>query len=196
MAKRGETKEKILNAATEVFFEKGFEAGSVKMIIEKAGVVTGSFYHFFPSKELLFEAVVKKYLDTYSSKICQILSDETLSVYELSERYIAELNSANKMYYEVLQGNKMHWSLQYALHDKTIEKIIVPMACAIGRFEKNGLIKKIVDLDDITLATILIRGFEIIIHSEKNNESVPASIDRMKKKIYDYLAKFLVINNK
>ena len=53
MAKRGETRQKIIYAAGKVFFEHGYEEASVKMIIEEAGVVTGSFYHFFPSKEIL-----------------------------------------------------------------------------------------------------------------------------------------------
>ena len=55
MAKRGETREKIIAAATKVFFEHGYEDASVKMIIDEAGIVTGSFYHFFPSKEANFE---------------------------------------------------------------------------------------------------------------------------------------------
>ena len=69
MAKRGETREIIINAATKVFFKYGFERTSVKMILEEAGVVTGSFYHFFPSKEDLFEAVIEKYLQGYSQRI-------------------------------------------------------------------------------------------------------------------------------
>lgn len=52
-----------------MFFKYGFERTSVKMILEEAGVVTGSFYHFFPSKEELFEAVIEKYLQGYSQRI-------------------------------------------------------------------------------------------------------------------------------
>lgn len=53
MAKKGETREVILDAAEKVFFQNGFEKTSVKMILEEAKIVTGSFYHFFPSKEAL-----------------------------------------------------------------------------------------------------------------------------------------------
>lgn len=193
MAKRGETREKILNAATEVFFENGFEASSVKMIIEKAGVVTGSFYHFFPSKELLFEAVVENYLENYSLKICKILNDETLNIIEILEQFMSELTHAYTMYYDVLQGDKLHWTLQYALHDKTIEKFILPVAGMIGRFERNGTIRKLIDLDDITLANLLIRGVEFIIHNDANSELSPDQMIGMKKNLYDFLNKFLVI---
>ena len=75
MAKRGETRDKIVAAATKVFFAYGFEATSVKMILEEADVVTGSFYHFFPSKEALFEAVVENFLTEYSGQISGILHD-------------------------------------------------------------------------------------------------------------------------
>ena len=40
MAKRGETRETILQAATKAFFENGFEKTSVKMILEEAHIVT------------------------------------------------------------------------------------------------------------------------------------------------------------
>ena len=76
MAKKGETREKILNAATKVFFENGFEATSVKMILDEANVVTGSFYHFFPSKENLFENVVEKFLHNYTESVSLILGND------------------------------------------------------------------------------------------------------------------------
>ena len=43
MAKKGETREVILDAAEKVFFQNGFEKTSVKMILEEAKIVTGSF---------------------------------------------------------------------------------------------------------------------------------------------------------
>ena len=62
VSRRGETKERILDISTNVFFENGYEATSVKMILEEAKIVTGSFYHFFPSKEALFEAVIRGFV--------------------------------------------------------------------------------------------------------------------------------------
>ena len=69
MAKKGETREVILDAAEKVFFQNGFEKTSVKMILEEAQIVTGSFYHFFPSKEALFEAVTERFLNAYAERI-------------------------------------------------------------------------------------------------------------------------------
>ena len=112
MAKRGETREKIIDSATKVFFKYGFERTSVKMILEEAGVVTGSFYHFFPSKEELFEAVIEKYLRGYSQRIEDILSDEALSMDRIIDKVLEELGHTSKEYYQKLQGDKLHYIVQ------------------------------------------------------------------------------------
>jgi len=50
----------ILEAAVEVFLEKGYEGASVDAIAKRAGVSKGGFYHHFPNKEiLLMEANTK-----------------------------------------------------------------------------------------------------------------------------------------
>ena len=80
MAKRGETRDVIIQAAAKVFFENGFEKTSVKMILEEAHVVTGSFYHFFASKEALFEAVAESFMEAYTRRVSAILDDDTLNM--------------------------------------------------------------------------------------------------------------------
>ena len=99
MAKRGETREIILDAATKVFFQYGFEKTSVKMILAEAGVVTGSFYHFFPSKEDLFEAVIEKYLRGYSQRVSDILNDESLNLEQIVDKILEELSHTSEEYY-------------------------------------------------------------------------------------------------
>ena len=86
MSKRGKTREVILKTAAKVFFENGFEKTSVKMILNEAGIVTGSFYHFFPSKEALFEAVVEEYLKDYAVRIKMLLENDTLSINQIMDK--------------------------------------------------------------------------------------------------------------
>ncbi len=50
------TKERLLDAAVELFAERGYDATSVTQVIGRAGVTKGGFYHHFVSKEaLLYE---------------------------------------------------------------------------------------------------------------------------------------------
>ena len=49
--KKGAAKEIIINAAWELFQEKGYEETTLKDIIERSGTSRGAFYHNFRSKE-------------------------------------------------------------------------------------------------------------------------------------------------
>lgn len=57
------TKEKIERCALKEFLEKGFNGASLRQIVKDAGVTTGAFYKYYPTKEALFEALVKPCVD-------------------------------------------------------------------------------------------------------------------------------------
>lgn len=55
-AKSEETRLRILNAALELFRQRGFEAATMRDIAGEAGVATGAAYYYFPSKEAIVMA--------------------------------------------------------------------------------------------------------------------------------------------
>ena len=188
MAKRGETREKIVAAATKVFFEHGYEAASVKMIIEEADVVTGSFYHFFPSKEALFEEVVKQFLLGYTERIGNILSNESLTFDQVINAFLNELQSSTRIYYEVLQGDNLHWTIQAALNALICKTMTDSLAVYFARMKSEGKIEYLIDADDATLAQIFFRGSEAIIHSsgeKRVNKTV------LKKRLLEFWSRII-----
>jgi AcrR family transcriptional regulator len=54
----GATRDKLLNAAFEEIYRRGFQAASLDTILAKAGVTKGALYHHFPDKASLGYAVV------------------------------------------------------------------------------------------------------------------------------------------
>jgi TetR/AcrR family transcriptional regulator, transcriptional repressor for nem operon len=66
-----ETRERIVLAAMQLFWEKGYGSTSIADILRKAGANSGSLYHFFPAKQDLLTAV----LDTYVQGIRPMLLD-------------------------------------------------------------------------------------------------------------------------
>jgi TetR/AcrR family transcriptional regulator len=58
--RRGE----ILDAALNVFTDKGYSAATMPEIARKAGVAAGTLYLYYPSKRELFVAVVKGFIMT------------------------------------------------------------------------------------------------------------------------------------
>ena len=53
-----ETRGRILGAAFEEFYRRGFQAGKLSTIVERAGVTKGALYHHFADKAALGYAVV------------------------------------------------------------------------------------------------------------------------------------------
>jgi TetR/AcrR family transcriptional regulator, transcriptional repressor for nem operon len=57
------SKERILEAAIQLFWERGYAATGMADILENSRVNSGSFYYLFKSKEDLLLAVLDKYLE-------------------------------------------------------------------------------------------------------------------------------------
>jgi TetR/AcrR family transcriptional regulator, repressor of fatR-cypB operon len=51
--------EAILRAALELFVERGFHGTSVPSVADKAGVATGTIYHYFANKEALVNSLFR-----------------------------------------------------------------------------------------------------------------------------------------
>jgi AcrR family transcriptional regulator len=58
-----ETRNHILEAATNLFSKSGYEATGVAEICQSAGVSKGAFYHHFPTKQAVFLALLNSYLN-------------------------------------------------------------------------------------------------------------------------------------
>ena len=62
----GGKRDEIIDAATQLFFTEGFEGTSVRMILGRVGGEVGMFYHYFSSKEELFDIVVDRFFRQYA----------------------------------------------------------------------------------------------------------------------------------
>src|SRR3984957_16125122 len=62
MAKQSKTRQRLLDAALYLFWERGFAGTSMSDLLTRAEVNSGSFYHFFDSKEALLRAVLEQYI--------------------------------------------------------------------------------------------------------------------------------------
>lgn len=68
-AGRGTTRARIVGAAAELFWEKGYAATGMAEILARAGANAGSFYHFFKGKEDVLLAVLDNYLDLLDEQV-------------------------------------------------------------------------------------------------------------------------------
>jgi AcrR family transcriptional regulator len=66
------TRRHLLEVATGLFSERGYDATSIETVLEAAGVSRGALYHHFRSKEALFEAV---YAEAQKSVAAEVLEE-------------------------------------------------------------------------------------------------------------------------
>jgi TetR/AcrR family transcriptional regulator of autoinduction and epiphytic fitness len=58
--KTAQTRRTIVSAALAEFLERGFASSTMEAVARRAGVAKGTPYRYFPTKEALFEAVVRQ----------------------------------------------------------------------------------------------------------------------------------------
>src|SRR5258708_38323625 len=58
-----ERREHLVKLAAELFAKKGFQATTVREIAEEAGILSGSLYHHFDSKESIVDEILTTFLD-------------------------------------------------------------------------------------------------------------------------------------
>ena len=80
-------KDKIMEAATELFHLYGYEGTSIDMLIKKAGVSKSNFYYHFEGKEDLGLSVLTKLADNKVREFSEIMQTDLNAHEQLMEVY-------------------------------------------------------------------------------------------------------------
>lgn len=72
--KKGTARERILQAALEVFAHKGYHRGIVDDIVRASGTSKGAVYHHFPTKEALFLALVDEFSNHLATAVAEAVA--------------------------------------------------------------------------------------------------------------------------
>ena len=153
----GGKRDEIIYAAMELFFEKGFEATSVRMILDKVGGEVGMFYHYFKSKSDLFQTVVECFFKDYRNSFIQ-LTDNCDSIESFVQSFFAHYQVSMEKF-RTLSPN-MHWTIQYSMAARTIDEL---KPVVISLIEKIGTKRE--DPLDI-IAGQVVYSISATLHSE------------------------------
>src|ERR1700722_749037 len=74
------TRDQLVEVATGLFAEHGYEGTSIEAVLSAAGVSRGALYHHFAGKEALFEAVVQAVSDRVMAELAEATKDITDAV--------------------------------------------------------------------------------------------------------------------
>jgi len=115
MVKSKNTEQKIIEAATELFLEKGVDRTSVREIANKAGINLALMNYYFRSKENLFDAIFSMLLKKNTKPLINILDSE-LPLEEKIVRYV-------EAYIDMLSENPLLVSFVMAIVHRSKDKI-------------------------------------------------------------------------
>ena len=66
-------KREILDTALDLFAEEGYEAASLRDIAKRMGITPGLVYHYFDSKQKLFDEAMERYVEECAAGFTSVL---------------------------------------------------------------------------------------------------------------------------
>ena len=115
-AKRAE----IVAAALELFFAKGYEGTSIRMIQDKIGRQVGGFYYHFESKDAVFDAAIELFFEAYEKKMDKIIEKGKKNPSNLLMEYFDYIYEAVKDFRSKYL-NIIHLNILGAIREHTME---------------------------------------------------------------------------
>lgn len=87
----GDRRETILGTAAALFARKGVAATTVRQIADEVGILSGSLYHHFDSKEAMVDEIISSFLRDLEERYAKVLAQEVNARARLHDLIVASL---------------------------------------------------------------------------------------------------------
>ncbi|WP_370500056.1 TetR family transcriptional regulator KstR2 [Mycolicibacterium sp. jd] len=95
-------RDELLRLAATMFAERGLRATTVRDIADSAGILSGSLYHHFSSKEEMVDEVLRGFLDWLFDRYQQIVATEPNPLERLKGLFMASFEAIETRHAEVV----------------------------------------------------------------------------------------------
>lgn len=95
-------REELLELAAGMFAERGLRATTVRDIADAAGILSGSLYHHFKSKEEMVDEVLRTFLDWLFDRYQHIIDTEPNPLARLRGLFLASFDAIEHHHAEVV----------------------------------------------------------------------------------------------
>lgn len=96
MTEPQDRRELIVATAAEMFARKGVRSTTVREIADAVGVLSGSLYHYFSSKDEIVQEILMGFLDVIRARYEEVLAQEQDAAQTLREVVLASLQVARQ----------------------------------------------------------------------------------------------------
>ncbi len=140
---RGErTRDELMAAATEVFWDKGYVDTRVADIVERAGVAHGTFYTYFDSKEAVLWAIAADLNEAIAATArgvrAEVGGDEVRAI-ELANRRYLEVYLANRKVMRLMEEVAAFNPEMRAARQRTRVRFVDQTVRSIERLQAAGV---------------------------------------------------------
>lgn len=173
------TRGKLLHAAFEEIYRRGFQAASLETILARAGVTKGALYHHFPDKAALGQAVVDEVvtaplLEAWVGRLERSPADRLTAIQDVVRRRAGDFESIGIDFGCPLNNLAQEMSpIDEAFRRKLaglIGRWTDAFAAALRRGQEEGSVRR--DVDAGSIAAFLVAAVEGSFGMAKNARSV------------------------
>ena len=151
------TRTAILEAAAEVFADKGFDGSRIALIATRADVPSGLLYHYFPSKRALFDAALNQAFGPHVEQMTAVIAT--------AEPKLESLEKLVRAYFQILRENPrlsrivgwwyacLGW-VECPEPAHSIWKIKVAAVTFVERLQQSGAVRRDADPEGVVLSIL------------------------------------------
>jgi AcrR family transcriptional regulator len=193
-----ETRDKIVEAALEVFAEKGFDAASTRQIAARVGVNHGLIPYYFGSKRKLWQAAVDHAFEEMQSEIdamgagqgAPAARERAARMIRAHVRFVARRPEFVRLMYEEgkRRGERMRWMVDrhiQPLYD-AVSEVSEQVLRASGDARRGGL----TDLSPAHFFYVMAGASGLIFHQAEECRRV-SGVDPFDPKVVDAHARYV-----
>ena len=118
-----ERKNEIIDTASHIFAQKGYDKTSVNDILNAIGIAKGTFYHYFKSKEEVLDAVIAKATELIVERVEAVADNSGLAPEDKLLSVFMAMRIENQMEEGFLE--EMHRPENALMHQKSLVSIIL-----------------------------------------------------------------------
>ncbi len=158
----GGKKDEIIAAALKLFMENGYDDTSIRMILGEVGGEIGMFYHYFKSKDEVFEAVVNLFLKRYEDGFGRIADDTQIGPAAQLSALLGWFRSAMEEYNAFMGKSglgQIGFPQREALHSRTIDSLVAHVEKLLMNAIASDFVHKPEGVTEHELTQFVLHGF-------------------------------------
>jgi AcrR family transcriptional regulator len=132
-----QTISKILDVASGLFMEKGYEQTTMQDIVNGLGMSKGAIFHHFKSKEDVMTAVIGRMTEELTQRTTEMAEDMSLGAHEKMRRIIAAINLTGSP--DEAMVCELHKRSNALMHQTSIAEIVRRLSPILAKVVEQGI---------------------------------------------------------